>query len=151
MVRRSIDIGLISSIVNHPRVFGWLVDDYSPKVYTPIINPITIYLVDDTDSGVIRIDPLNGVTCQVHMGTLPRMWGNGKKMVLDALEWGFANTKYRKVQAFIPDHNEHVIGLVERCGFKREGVMAKSFLLHGRLHDQIIYGLTKEDYFKCLS
>ena len=145
MVYPTTDKDLISRIANHPKVIGWLRDDMSPELYIPTIHPKIIYLVDDTESGVIRIDPMNSVTCSVHMATTPRMWGNAIDMVKEAIGWGFKKTQYLKIQAFIPNNNPYVKGLLYRCGFELEGTLKRSFLSGGILRDQFCYGLKKGD------
>jgi RimJ/RimL family protein N-acetyltransferase len=143
MVKHCIDPDVISKIVNHKDVCGWLSDDLSPKVHIPVIHPSVIYIVDDTEQGVIRVDPMNGITCKVHIATTPKMWGTGHTFVKEAIEWGFNHTGYLKVVAYIPAFNDHTLKLVRDVGFIQEGICTKSFLKDWKLHDQIIFGLRK--------
>ncbi|MBC8438992.1 MAG: GNAT family N-acetyltransferase [Deltaproteobacteria bacterium] len=142
MIFRCIDKSLISGIVNDPKVYDYLIDDNSVN-HEPVIHPSIIYLVNDTKQGVIRIDPMNSISCYVHIATTPKMWGTGHAFVKEAIDWGFRNTKYLKVVALIPEYNDRTIKLVTDVGFKREGVCRKSFLKNWKLHDQIIFGLCK--------
>jgi len=137
------DPAIISRIVNNTKVSDWVSDDHSPQPHLPVIHPSIIYLVDETECGVIRIDPMNCISCYVHIATTPKMWGSGHKFVKEAIEWGFKNTKYLKVVAYVPSFNDHTLKLVQDVGFRQEGICRKSFLKNWKLHDQIIFGLSK--------
>jgi RimJ/RimL family protein N-acetyltransferase len=145
MISRSIDKAKIKGIINHPQVINWVTDDPFPTDYDPVIVPNIIYLVDETQEGVIRLDQVNSIMCGVHIATTPKMWGEGHTFVSEAISWVCANTMYQKAIAMIPAFNERTIKLVERAGFKKEGVLTKSFMKNWKLHDQIIYGLSKGD------
>ena len=143
MIKQTFDIEKISEITNHKDVIDLINDDGTKGRYTPVISPQVLYLIDDTCSGVIRVDPLNSVSCTVHIATLPRMWGAGHGFVRDAIAWGFKNTLYQKIVAIIPEYNNFAIKLVSDLSFKKEGVLTKSFLKNWKMHDQFIYGLNK--------
>ena len=145
IVEACIDVEVISRILNHPEVRDWLTDDNSPGNYIPVIHPSVIYLVDDSKNGVIRIDPMNSVSCFVHIATTPVMRGKGLDFCKAAFAWGFERTRYRKVVAMIPEYNERVIRLVNKLGFVQEGTLKNSFLKNWKLVDQVIYGLSKGD------
>jgi len=140
------DKELISKILNHPKVYKWITDDCSPKVYWPVIHPSIIYLTDETQSAVVRIDPMNGICCQVHFALLPEAWGRGLEIVKEAISWGFKTTRYMKIVAIIPDYNRPIIKIVKECGFTKEGTLKKSFLKNWKMRNQIIYGLTKNEF-----
>jgi RimJ/RimL family protein N-acetyltransferase len=136
---------VIENIVLHPKVMPWLTDDNSDN-YEVIIHPQIYYLVNEENSGVLRIDKMNSVTCSGHLATLPSLWGNGHAFVQEALDWVFVNTFYQKIVGIIPAYNERVIKLVKDLNFKQEGVLTKSFLKNWVLADQLIFGLSKGDF-----
>lgn len=137
----------ISKIWDHPRVFGWIADDLSAKDTLPIINDAILYLMNEEKTGVIMVAPMNGITCQVHTAALPELWGRCSEFVRECIEWGFANTRYLKIVTFVPVFNKLAIRLTKKAGFQREGLMEKSFLKNWKIHDQELWGLTKEQYF----
>lgn len=145
MVYNCINKAVIENIILHPKVITWLTDDNS-KHYDVVIHPQIYYLVNEANTGVIRVDPMNSVTCSVHIATLPELWGNGHAFVQEALDWGFANTLYQKIVGIIPVYNEKVIKLVKDFNFKQEGVLTKSFLKNWVLADQLIFSLNKGDF-----
>ena len=140
------DKELITKILNHPKVYKWITDDCSPKVYEPVIHPSIIYLTDETQSAVVRIDPMNGICCTVHFALLPEAWGRGLEIVKEAIEWGFLNLRYVTIVAIVPMYNRLIIKIMRSCGFIKVGVLEKSFLKSWKLWDQEIWSLTKNEY-----
>ena len=145
MIYNCIDKNVIENIILHPKVMLWLTDDNS-KNYAVIIHPQVKYLVNEEHTGVIRVDPMNSITCSLHMATLPELWGHGYEFATEALEWGFKNTLYQKIVAIIPAYNERIIKLVQKMNFKQEGILTKSFLKNWVLVDQLIFSLNKGDF-----
>ena len=146
MIFQSIDKEAISKIYNHPKVYKWISDDCSPRPYEPVINNSFIYLIDETKNGVIRIEPVNSICCQVHTALSPEIWGKGFEFVKNATAWGFQNTRYMKIITLVPEYNRLAISLCKKCGFKQEGIIEKSFLKNWKLYDQILFGLTKKQF-----
>lgn len=142
------DKELISRVLNHPKVYKWISDDCSPEVYDPVMCPGRIYLTDETKSGIVMIDQMNGICCQVHAALLPELWGKGLEFVKATIRWGFAKTRYMKIIAIIPEFNRLTIRIVKECGFAKEGILKKSFLKNWKMHDQVIFGLTKAEFYK---
>lgn len=145
MIERCIDKAVLTRIFNHPKVFDYLTDDLSPEFYEPVIHPQVTYLVDETKEGVIRLDPMNGMCCSVHIATTPKMWGTAHEFCKSAIKWGFRNTPYQKVVAIVPVFNDMTLKLVRDIGFTQEGLLKKSFLKNWNLHDQVVFGLCKGD------
>lgn len=142
------DKELIKSIFNHPKVYKLSSDDCSPEVYEPDIHPGVVFLTNEEKTGMVRIDQMNGICCQVHAAMLPKAYGRGAEFVRDTIRWGFQNTRYIKIVAIIPDYNRLIVKIVKKCGFTKEGVLRKSFLKNWKLHKQVIYGLTKNEFYK---
>lgn len=51
----------------------------------------------------------------------------------------FASKKIARIESQIYIHNTASIALVEKCGFQREGLLRKNFMIHGVLEDSYIY------------
>jgi RimJ/RimL family protein N-acetyltransferase len=64
-------------------------------------------------------------------------------LLLDAL---FRETELQRIFAVISADNVASRKLVERFGFKLEGVMREHFLIGGRRVDQTVYGLLRREY-----
>jgi len=137
------DIEAISRVLNHPKVYKWLSDDFAQNPYVPPMNNDTFYLMDETKNGVVQLDPMNGVCCQVHIAVTPDMWGSGVKFAKECILWGVERTTYMKAVVMIPAFNRLTIKLIKECGFDKEGLLKKSFLKNWKLYDQEVYGITK--------
>ena len=93
--------------------------------------------------GLFMLVPQNAVTAEIHTCLLLR----GKEafqagqLLLDYL---FSN--YQKAISYTPSTNKKALFYALRLGFKKEGVLAQSFLKNGKLLDQTLVGLTKGEY-----
>ncbi len=146
MIKQCADTDVLSKIINHPKVKHWLTDNNSSKDHEPVVHPSIIYLVDDLNRGMVRVDPVNRSTCSVHIATTPEMWGSARKFAQDAVSWIFKNTLYVKIMALIPDYNKCAVKLVEDVGASKEGLLTRSFYKNWVFHDQIIFGLSKGEF-----
>lgn len=147
IINRSYDLDAISYIMNHETVRNSIVDDIGAndsKIIIPYHEDI-IYLTNELNQGVIRLDPMNNIFCQAHIAVLPELYGNAVAFVKKALVWGCLNTRYMKVITFIPVFNRLTLKLIQACKFKKEGVVTQSFLKNWKLNDQQIYGITKKE------
>ncbi len=75
-------------------------------------------------------------------------WGQGYgREVVDAVaRFCFETLGLNRIQSEIYDFNERSIRLFESAGFQREGVCRQSVLKQGRLADEYVYGLLREDW-----
>ena len=144
-VSRTRDKKAILKIVNHHKVRKWCVDDLSPDNYTPNMHESIIYLIDESKTGVVILEPINGMCCQVHIATMPKMWGKAVDFGIAAKEWLFKNTRYQKVVAFVPEFNRLAVRVCKKTGFLQEGVIKKSFLRNWELHNLVIFGICKRE------
>ena len=146
MVRRANDMDAVSKIINHPKVFDMAKDDYTPD---PVVaDPDAFYIINDEETGVIRVDPISGCTCIVHVAALPELWGKTKEFVKEALDWGLRNTGFMKAIALVPTENSLATKLCLDVGFRFEGFVCKSIMRDFELRDQFLFGLTKFDFYK---
>lgn len=56
---------------------------------------------------------------------------------------GWRRLSLHRLEALVTPGNERSCALLERCGFRREGVLAGYGWWKGRYQDQIIYGVTR--------
>jgi RimJ/RimL family protein N-acetyltransferase len=146
LVTKAENMNAVSKILNHPKVHGFITDDTSDSHYTP--NAEDFYIINKAETGVVKLDQLNGVTCIVHIAALPELWGKGVDFARESIDWGFKNTRFSKVVAIVPEFNHLTIKLCVGCGFEKEGLIKKSFLKNWEFHNQIIFGLTKAQFYK---
>jgi len=143
MIERTTDMEAVARIINDPRVCKWVADDTSVLPYVP--NPAHFYIMNEEKTGLGRIDQLNGIACMVHIVTLRELRGKTLEFAKEALDWIFKNTTFSKIISLAPEYNRAAIMFGKQCGFKVEGKITKSFLKNWKLHDQIVFGLSKYD------
>lgn len=78
----------------------------------------------------------------------PAHWGQGlmRQAVVAALQWVFDQNLVNRVQAYVRVDNLRSQGLLERCGFVREGCLRSFRICQGQAHDFYIYGLLSSDW-----
>ena len=72
--------------------------------------------------------------------------GLGTRAVALLVEKLFGETKLHRVYATVSVENLASIRLLERLGFRREGVMREHYLIQGRRVDEVIYGLLRHEW-----
>ncbi|MCK5616740.1 GNAT family N-acetyltransferase [Candidatus Pacearchaeota archaeon] len=132
---------VIMRIANHKRVKKYICDDFNQEL---VIDSQSKYLVFD-DKGFVSISPINHICYNMHVALMPELWGQAREIGTSAIKFIFTNTVCQKLVAFIPAYNRLTIKLVKDCGAKREGIIKESFSKGFKLHDQIIYGLSKAE------
>ena len=81
--------------------------------------------------------------------SLARMlWGQGlaREAVGRMLRFGFDTMQLERIEADIDPRNAQSIGLAERLGFQREGLLRGRWRVGGEVQDSAIYGLLREDF-----
>jgi RimJ/RimL family protein N-acetyltransferase len=63
-----------------------------------------------------------------------------------SLRFAFRRLKLRKVYLLIYGGNKGSAALAEKAGFKLEGTLRKHRIMFGKVHDELRYGLLREEY-----
>lgn len=101
-------------------------------------------VVDDAAVGCIGLEPLT----DVHAGTThigywlgEPYWGRGimTAAVQAIAEHAFSPLGFKRIETPVFAWNPASMRVLEKCGFVREGVMAKSVLKDGELIDSVLY------------
>jgi ribosomal-protein-alanine N-acetyltransferase len=79
---------------------------------------------------------------------MPVYWRQGimSEALREVLRYGFDSANLHRVEAVIEPENQASAQLLERLGFKREGVLRERLLLGGRYRDNVYYGLLRAEY-----
>lgn len=77
-----------------------------------------------------------------------RKKGYASEAIKLLLGFYFLELNYNKVETKVYSFNPESMGLHEKLGFVKEGVLRQNIYADGRYHDTICYGLTKEEYMK---
>lgn len=75
-----------------------------------------------------------------------RGMGIGTKAVFSLVKYTFENSDLRKLIATIADRNIPSCKIVEKIGFKQEGLLRKHFLIQDREVDERFYGLLRNEF-----
>jgi len=80
----------------------------------------------------------------------PAQWGKGimAEALRAVLRYGFEEMGSNRIQAIIDSENVRSIKLVERLGFKREGVLRQNSYFRGRFRDEVCFSLLKEEWIE---
>lgn len=75
-------------------------------------------------------------------------WGKGlmRQAVEAVLHWTFRQDAVDRVHAFVRVDNARSSGLLERCGFEREGRLRNFRVCRGTAHDFHVYSLLRSDW-----
>lgn len=153
MIERISDVEYIKSCVTHPKLWKFLSDDGSgePEKYVPPVSNSVYWLSPMEEGqryGVFFLHPHNFVCYEVHTCLLPMIWGRTRECTKAAIDWVFNNTPCQRIITNVPDYNILALRLAEDSGMVQFGINKKSYQKKGKLFDQIMLGINKEDY-KC--
>jgi RimJ/RimL family protein N-acetyltransferase len=75
-----------------------------------------------------------------------RRHGYAFEAVRMLVRYFFEELRYQKVNVVVYSYNEASIQLHERLGFQPEGRLRRTLYTNGRFHDQLFYGMTREEF-----
>lgn len=122
---------------------GMKEEDYQPAMGVAGVHWLGL-LKDGEVVGVVLVQPMTATVAFGHIAYRRAQFGKREEnvaMAKAALEWIWKNTKYDKLQAITA--SPVVVAFDQRIGFKREGVLRKSWRKNGELLDQTILGLSR--------
>lgn len=141
------DLDLIRPAVTHERVYGRTTDDLSPAAdaFQPpeYCQYVAVYQSDEF-CGIFVLSPHNGILTEVHTALLPTAWGDSADIGRAFIQWLFSNTPTRRLITAVPEYNRLALRMAKSTGMAEYGVNPASFLKNGKLHDQIMLGVSKE-------
>ncbi|GEN88193.1 GNAT family N-acetyltransferase [Oceanobacillus sojae] len=77
-------------------------------------------------------------------------WGQGymKETLISAIESGFNNMALNRITAYVALGNINSTRLLERLGFKNEGIYRDKHLFRGKYYDHYSFSLLKSDWYQ---
>jgi RimJ/RimL family protein N-acetyltransferase len=69
-------------------------------------------------------------------------WGKGymTEALTHVAAYAFETLGFHRLEGHTSPVNRRSIGVLERCGFRFEGILRENFLMDGEFHDSAIYG-----------
>jgi RimJ/RimL family protein N-acetyltransferase len=71
-------------------------------------------------------------------------WGTDAQRVL--LEFGFNTLRLERIYLTVDSENARAIRSYEKVGFKKEGVMRRSWQMHGKLTDSVLMAILRDEW-----
>ena len=100
--------------------------------------------------GTIGLYGIDGTSRRAVVGAdlMRRHWGKGfmTEALRALIRYGFEEMKLNRIEATADPQNLRSLRLMERCGFKKEGVLRERFYYKGSFHDDAIYSLLKKEW-----
>lgn len=93
------------------------------------------------------IDTLHG-RAEVGYAVRRDSWGRGHATdaVTTLVRYAFAQLDLRRLEADVDPRNDASIRLLERIGFRREGLQRERYLHGGELQDAVLFGLLRREW-----
>jgi RimJ/RimL family protein N-acetyltransferase len=144
------DFILIGGILTHQKLWPMLVDDFAEiENFVPQDHPAILYLVARDAGellGLFMLVQMSGVMWEVHTCLLPNAWGQRALAVAKAmLAWFWEATGAKRLITSVPEDNVLALRFAKRAGLKPFGINEKSFQRGGKLLDQYMLGINRED------
>ena len=78
----------------------------------------------------------------------PAYWGQGimTEALHIVLKYGFEEMRLNRIQAIIDSENARSFRLVQRLGFKKEGVFRQRSYFNGQFRDDVCFSLLKKEW-----
>lgn len=75
-------------------------------------------------------------------------WGNGygQEVMRRLIEFGWENMKLNRIEADVVKGNMRSMHVLEKLGFKKEGVLRQRLLKGGKYYDVYLFGLLRNEY-----
>ena len=148
LITRTSDVEFIKNFITGSEVFDEIKeDDFSEDEWVPDMNSgWFVHTEEDDICGIWMAELRNGITLEVHPMILKKF--RGKKAYKGAKEfftWITKHTKYAKVNAEIATCFPNAKMFAVQCGMKIEGTIRQSFKKNGKIHDQWLLGITRQE------
>jgi ribosomal-protein-alanine N-acetyltransferase len=79
---------------------------------------------------------------------LPEYWNNGymTEAISAIVTYGFANLHLHRIEAWVVPGNVSSARVLQKTGFRSEGIMRDKGYWHGRFHDLQLFALLKTEF-----
>lgn len=116
-VERTTDAEMIRKVVCDRQVLNEMREEEVP--YIPIADSIYHMIARDEEvMGIASFFPIDEHSWSPHMAVLPIFRGIGTELLRRSVEWMFANTACLELKVAVPEWNERMLHVFEKCGFK---------------------------------
>lgn len=149
-LERTHDMALVESIMRHPSIWPHVHDD-GAEDWQPFDHDAIYWMLvtrsNGESGGVFMVHQANSYCYEMHTCLLPCAWGTeASKAAQILLGWAFKETECRKMVTNVPAYNRAAFRFAKAGGMQQEGINRASFMRNGQMIDQIMLGITKEEW-----
>lgn len=139
--------------IHFPRSYASMMASVESKSKKEPCNDEFKWIIENQEG--ISVGCINTFNCNKRVGTFSyglgitrEYWGKGyaKDAIKIVLKYYFRELRYQKVTVYIYSFNEKSMKLHESLGFRWEGRIRRSIYTNGNYYDEVIYGMTSEEF-----
>lgn len=147
------DMSVIDSILKDAYIWDKISEDDADKnAFYPSNTQKAFWLTAKMDDmcGLIFVLVESATCITIHPYMLKKHRGKGYYMMKSFLTWYLKNTKEvaNKINVKIPTYNELGKRMALKLGFKDEGLNRQSHCHNGKIYDQWMLGITRQEVLK---
>jgi RimJ/RimL family protein N-acetyltransferase len=148
--KRIFDYATIQTTLTHEKLYAAMADDFSPPrekfmarmddniwYITVVAGPLREYM------GMFCFMPESHIRWRLHTCLLPCAWGRSVEIMKAVFQWLWENTQCERLITDVPVYNRLALRLGKAAGMEFVGVDKQSIKKGGKLHDQILLGLSR--------
>jgi len=159
------DLEFVREMFNNPDIeamvvgWSWPVSRYQQRKWFEKISDdfnSMRFIIETTKDGVVGVQMLNKLDFKNRVATTGgikigkknlREKGIGFDTGMTLFRYLFDELQMNRVDSCVIGYNSASIKLVEKQGYKLEGVRRRYVYKNGEYHDLLLYGLLREDYY----
>jgi len=111
---------------------------------------VIIGVKENVPVGIVRFFNLNNLNRSVELGLLIDPDHRRKGYAIEAIRvlsrWLFRTRDMNKVYASTSSLNKSAVGMLEKAGFKRDGVLRHHYYYDGELRDGFLYSMLRYEF-----
>lgn len=139
--------------IHFPRTHESMITSVEARAKRTPANDEFIWIIENYEG--VAVGNINVFDCNRRTGTFKyglgiarEHWGKGygKEAIKIILKYYFMELAYQKVTVYIYSFNERSMKLHESLGFCKEGVIRRMIYTNGKYYDEVIYGMTREEF-----
>lgn len=127
-------------------------DDYTrgnfQRFLLTLETPNSVWYEMDDGNGILYMtDIIEGLSGSAHFVYWDRKLRGREEFTMGCLRFVFSALDLKKVNVYLPEYAGAAIHFVGKLGFKREGKIRCWSYSEGKLFDEYLYGMTREEVF----
>jgi len=145
---RLFDYATILTTLRDERIYPAMCDDFAPprEAFMPRMDDAIVYVAcyqGEEYLGLWCFMPTSAIRWNVHTCLLPCAWGRTVQATKAMLRWVWETQPVERIVTEVPTYNRLALRLAKAVGMEYIGIDRQSIRKGGKLHDQILLGLSK--------